>query len=295
MVSPPPSTADPAAATGCDGPDGAVDARRGTRQAVVRGTSMRPGMERGDVLTVVAPDAVEPVRPGEVVTFLDECGNAVTHRLLGRDPAAGGPVMITQGDGRTEPDAPWPADRLVGRVTAAERAQGRLFRRMLALERLAWWEAGERLATRLRSWRPVRRLQRRLVPSRLTLREERRAADSGEWLAITCTACDARGRAAGWQTTLRQGPDTDARPLWLFFGLQVRLRYRGIGLSRRLLAAAEAGVAREGGGRMYAFVRPDNRPSLGLFRSSGWRAAAPPAGTVRVPELATCLCFVKDV
>jgi GNAT superfamily N-acetyltransferase len=256
---------------------------------------MRPEIEGGDVITVDEPNAAEPVRPGEVVTFRDECGNAVTHRLLACEPAAGGPVMITQGDGRTEPDAPWPADRLVGRVTAAERAPARRLRRMLALERLAWWEAGEWLATRLRSWRSIRRLQRRLVPPGLALREERRAGESGEWLAITSTASDARGRAAGWQTVVRQGPDTDSTPLWLFFGLQVRLRYRGIGLSRRLLAAAEASVAREGGGRMYAFVRPDNRPSLGLFRSSGWRAAAPPAGTVRVPELATCQCFVKDV
>ena len=256
---------------------------------------MRPEIERGDVLTVATPDAVEPLRSGEIVAFRDECGNAVTHRLLGSESSAGGPVMVTQGDGRTEPDAPWPADRLIGRVSAAEHPPARLLRRMLAFERLAWWEAGERLAVRVRAIRPLRRLQRRLFAPQLSMDEVRRAPSSGEWLAITCTARDARGEAVGWQTVLHQGADSDSTPLWLLFGLQVRLRYRGIGLGRRLLAAGEAAVAREGRGRLYAFVRPENQPSLRLFASSGWRAVVPPAGTIRAPELASCVCFVKDV
>ena len=295
MGSPPRSSAKPEATPGADHAGPAATGRRGTRRAVVCGTSMRPALEAGDELIVVEPDESKALRPGELVTFRNERGNTVTHRLLGREAAAAGPVLITQGDGRTEPDPPWPADRLIGRVSVAERPPARLLGRMLALERLAWWEAGERLATRLRGSSSLRRLQRRLLTPRLTLHEERRAPASGEWLAITCTARNERDEAVGWQTVLHQGADADSTPLWLFFGLQVRLRYRGIGLGRRLLAAGEAAVARAGRGRLYAFVRPENQPSLRLLESSGWCAAAPPAGTVRAPELAPCVCFVKDV
>jgi hypothetical protein len=295
MGSPPASTAEP----GPERPDGPVDpgvAEVASGRYVVRGTSMRPALGEGDVITVVRPGDAGTIAAGEIVTFRGDDGQAVTHRLLGRDVSDGAPVMVTQGDGRTEPDPAWPEERLVGSVSAASGQPRRLRYRLLACERLAWWEAAERLATWARSWRPVRSLQRRLLGGSLSIREERRSSESGGWLAITCTAFDARGRAAGWQSVVRQGPDADTgRPLWLLFGLQVRLRYRGLGIGARLVAAGEAAVVREGGGLLYAFVRPGNRPSADLFRTAGWRIAAPPAGTARVPELASCLCLVKAV
>jgi GNAT superfamily N-acetyltransferase len=266
-----------------------------TARAVVRGNSMEPAVRNGDVLTVERRGS-EPIRTGDIVSFLDDRGNVVSHRVLGRESPEGRPVVITQGDGRTEPDSPWDVDRLIGVVTAAERLPARLLRRLLSLERLAWWELGEIVATRARAARALRALQRRLHRAPLTIRQERRTATAGEWLAVTCTATDERGDAAGWLTVVRERSNGDTAPsLWLLFGLQVRLRFRGLGLGRRLVTAAEHAVGREGGGRLYAFVRPHNRPSVGLFESNGWRAAPPPAGTLRAPELASCLCFIKDV
>ena len=291
MASPPPSTAD----AGGDGRDDRDPAPRppADARAVVCGTSMEPELRPGDVVTI-AGAAEGPVRAGEIVSFRDAAGHLVTHRVLGYE-GEGGERLVTQGDGRTRPDPPWVADQLVGVVAAAARPRRRLGRRLLALERLAWWELAELATTRLRSWRPVRAALRRLGRGEIGIRELRRAGATNGWLAITCTAVDARERAVGWQTVLREGPDRDTgRPLWLFFGLQVRLRHRGRGLGRRLLAAAEATVAREGGGRMYAFVRPGNRTTVTLFETSGWRAGPPPPGTVRALELASCLCFVKD-
>lgn len=256
---------------------------------------MEPAAKDGDRLTIEPADAAT-VRPGEIATFLDEGGRVVTHRVLGREEAGDGQVIVTQGDGRTVPDQAWSADRLVGRVTAVDRPPRRLGARLLRGERLAWWELAEIAVARLQRVRRLRRAQRRLFPVQAAIRTERRTASTGEWLALTSTAAAGTGAPAGWVTVVREGPDPETRrPLWLLFGLQVRLRYRGQGIARRLLAAADGAVAQEGGGRMYAFVRPGNRPSVALFTACGWRTAAPPAGTVRVPELAGCLCFVKDV
>jgi ribosomal protein S18 acetylase RimI-like enzyme len=266
----------------------------GPQRAVVRGRSMEPAVKDGDRLVIDPADAGS-VRPGEIATFRDGQGRVVTHRVLGRETGGGAPVIVTQGDGRTTPDPAWSEDDLVGRVTARVRSPRRLAVRLLRLERLAWWEVAESVVTRLQSVRALRTLQRRLLAVRVTIIAERRTPATGEWLAVTCTARDDKGSPVGWQSTVRQGPDAETgRPLWLLFGLQVRLRYRGQGIARRLVAAAEAAVAREGGGRIYAFVRPHNRPSVSLFVTSGWCVASPPEGTARVPELAECLCLIKD-
>ena len=295
MGSRPPTTADPAPAERADGLATGVHEPGAPTRLVVRGKSMQPAIADGDVLTIERPPATGAIGAGEIVSFRDDHGRVITHRLLGGEESGSRSVLVTQGDGRTEPDAPWPAERLVGRAVSAERPPQALLRRLVALERLAWWEVAERVATRARAWRPLRSLQRRFFSGSLAFREERRTGSSKTWLSVTCTAADERGKAAGWVTVVRQRADAaTGKPLWLLFGLQVRLRYRGLGVGRRLLGAATAAVAREGGGRLYAFVRPGNRPSVELFSAMGWRVAEAPAGTVCAPELASSLCFTED-
>jgi GNAT superfamily N-acetyltransferase len=296
MGSPPRSTGDPSHGCASDRVARGASDSRGPRQAVVRGTSMEPTLASGDEVTLAQGRDARAIATGEIVTFRDDEGRVVTHRVLGTERLGGSRRVVTQGDGRTEPDPAWPEERLIGRVTAASRPPPRLARRLVAFDRLAWWELAERAATRVRSWRFVRTLQHRAFRSDMPIRVERRLPESGSWLAITCTAAGVRKTAAGWLTAVRESPGVEEGPArWLSFGLQVRLRYRGLGLGRRLVAATEAAVRREGGGLLYGFVRPANRPSLALFRSAGWSVAPPPEGSVRGPELASCLCVMKIV
>jgi ribosomal protein S18 acetylase RimI-like enzyme len=286
--------------TTADGSGSLLAGRRARRpparpalRLVVRGTSMEPVLRRGDVVTVVEPDGAPPASTGDLVCFLDAADAVVTHRLLGPDVASDAAVMVTQGDGRTQPDAPVREERMLGRVTDIEPAGRLLSRRLLSLEPLAWWELAERLATAVRASRHLRRLQRRVLPLAISLRQQQRVPATGDWLSITTTAFDAREQAAGWVTTVRHsGNAGDREPLWLLFGLQVRLRYRGLGIGRRLLAAAGAAVEREGGGCLYAFVRPDNLPSAALFEAMGWRRETAPARTGPAAAVARWLCFV---
>ncbi len=223
---------------------------------------MEPAAKDGDRLTIEPADAAT-VRPGEIATFLDEGGRVVTHRVLGREEAGDGQVIVTQGDGRTVPDPAWSADRLVGRVTAVDRPPRRLGARLLRGERLAWWELAEIAVARLQRVRCLRRAQRRLFPVQAAIRTERRTASTGEWLALTSTAAAGTGAPAGWVTVVREGPDPETRTAAV-----AALRPAGPPpLPRAGDRPAPARGGRwgggAGGGRPHVRVRPPRQPPLG--------------------------------
>lgn len=79
---------------------------------VVAGGSMRPALAVGDIVGVREVPA-QDIRPADVITFRDEDGDFVTHRVIGRE----GGAFVTQGDANGEADRlPVQPEQVVGRI-----------------------------------------------------------------------------------------------------------------------------------------------------------------------------------
>ena len=83
----------------------------GWGRAVVLSGSMEPALPVGALLFIHAQATYEP---GEIITYKDEFGNLVTHRLV----ALENDVATTRGDANNTDDAPFPAARILGKVEA---------------------------------------------------------------------------------------------------------------------------------------------------------------------------------
>lgn len=84
-------------------------------------TSMSPQIQQGDLILVNLKPAAE-ANIGDIITYAtDETGEVtVTHRLVDKyQDEAGNELLVTQGDTNTEPDRPFPADRMIGVVTGS--------------------------------------------------------------------------------------------------------------------------------------------------------------------------------
>jgi hypothetical protein len=93
----------------------------GPMRLQVQGLSMWPSLRPGDRATV-EPVTVDALRRGAWVV-LRRSNALVLHRFLGFTCAG---LLLTKGDNRLAPDAPWPREALVGHVVAFSR-QGRTF------------------------------------------------------------------------------------------------------------------------------------------------------------------------
>jgi hypothetical protein len=114
-------------------------AREHPVEVTVRGGCMAPLLSDGERVKVA------PARfywPGDVVVFQTADGRLLVHRLLGWRPWAGVLAGVTQGDGCPCHDAPVPRERLLGRVTAPERARPRPADRLRALSTFLRLAAG---------------------------------------------------------------------------------------------------------------------------------------------------------
>lgn len=114
-----------------------------------RGGSMRPCIQDGDA--VVVEPCAQP-RRGDVVLAAQH-GRVVVHRVLGRAVIEERAYVLTQGDATPWPDAPIPAERVLGRVAQVERP-GQPPRRLPVGTRRALaylWARGRRAARRLRA------------------------------------------------------------------------------------------------------------------------------------------------
>ncbi len=83
----------------------------GWGSAVVLSGSMEPELPVGALLFLHREKSYEV---GEIVTYQDEFGNLVTHRLVALENG----VATTRGDANNTDDAPFPAARICGKVQA---------------------------------------------------------------------------------------------------------------------------------------------------------------------------------
>jgi len=111
------------------------------------GSSMRPAIEDGDVVTI-EPIADEPVRQGDIVLYHSRFDTAVIHRVIRIDKSAER-AILTRGDSAAQNDLPVSMHRVLGRVKLVERAGERIgmvrprrsFAQLVAswFERLKFW------------------------------------------------------------------------------------------------------------------------------------------------------------
>jgi len=131
----------------------------GTEVVRVHGRSMLPSLPPG-TLVRLEPVAVQALQPGDVVALRSDRGAMALHRFCGLTSEG---MLLTQGDRPAQPDAPWRAEALVGRLAAAQFMGEWRFPRPRVAALLAWTMAwrSQRLARRVRwlvakcAWRPV--------------------------------------------------------------------------------------------------------------------------------------------
>jgi signal peptidase I len=90
----------------------------------VRGTSMTPAVQPGDVLTIQHTNFQE-ISIGQIVLFSRD-GRLITHRVVEKSANPHSPYLVTRGDRVVPNDSPVSPDELLGRVKFIERG-GRRF------------------------------------------------------------------------------------------------------------------------------------------------------------------------
>ncbi len=238
----------------------------------VAGWSMYPTLCKGDWL------AVEPVVPGQLrrgdfVLFHHEFPHGprlICHRLVAMDESAGGRRLITNGDAVAGSSEIIEPDQILGRVVAVTRGwpwsrSGSwcpvLLRRIdrekeRLVQRLAGWLES------IQAWSLYRRLMRRLLrrcfvfslgvpvlPSRRDFR----------LIAKRATTCAGSLRAA--QTVEGYGIEH----------LEVRIRYRGLGVASELVRLAATVASARGATALRATIERDNVAARRLFDKVGFR------------------------
>lgn len=91
----------------------------------VRGTSMTPAIQPGDLLSIHHVDFQE-ISIGQIVLYARD-GRLITHRVVKKSASPQAPQLITRGDRVVQNDYPVSPDELLGRVKFIERG-GRRFR-----------------------------------------------------------------------------------------------------------------------------------------------------------------------
>lgn len=112
------------------------------------GSSMRPTIEDGDIITLVPLNDI-PVKQGDIVLLQTRVDTAVIHRVVRIDRSSSERIIVTRGDAAQQNDVPVPAHRVLGKVKQIERAgenvriskpNSGLFEKMYSmLKRLRFW------------------------------------------------------------------------------------------------------------------------------------------------------------
>jgi signal peptidase I len=111
------------------------------------GTSMRPTIDDGDVVTV-APIEPATINSQDIVLFATHSGTALIHRVVSLQTRNGVLYALTRGDHSQHPDTPVPLTRVLGRVVALQqkgkgkiiplRRSDNLFSRIRLMLRRLW-------------------------------------------------------------------------------------------------------------------------------------------------------------
>ena len=106
------------------------------------GSSMRPAIEDGDVITV-EPLTGDPIRQGDIVLYHTRFDTAVIHRVVRVERSNSERAVVTRGDAASHSDGAVPIHRVLGRVKLIERAGERIRmvvpKRGLAQIALGWF------------------------------------------------------------------------------------------------------------------------------------------------------------
>ncbi|HSB08290.1 MAG TPA: signal peptidase I [Blastocatellia bacterium] len=89
------------------------------------GSSMSPGIEDGDIITV-EPITGELIKPGDIVLYHSRFETAVIHRVVRLERSSSERCIVTRGDAASHNDGPVPLHRVLGRVSRVERAGERI-------------------------------------------------------------------------------------------------------------------------------------------------------------------------
>ena len=117
-------------------------------QIRMSGSSMSPGIEDGDLITV-EPIEDGSIKTGDIVLYQSRYDTAVIHRVVRVDRASSERSLVTRGDATSQNDIAIPEHRVLGRVKLVDRAGVRIkmeapkqsFGSMLTswLSRLRFW------------------------------------------------------------------------------------------------------------------------------------------------------------
>ncbi|HXG64324.1 MAG TPA: signal peptidase I [Blastocatellia bacterium] len=89
------------------------------------GSSMRPAIDDGDVVTI-EPVNDGPIKSGDIVLYQTRFDTAVIHRVVRIERSSSERSVITRGDAATQNDVAVPVHRVLGRVKVVERAGARV-------------------------------------------------------------------------------------------------------------------------------------------------------------------------
>jgi signal peptidase I len=89
------------------------------------GSSMRPAIEDGDIITV-EPITEVPIKQGDIVLYHSRFDTAVIHRVVRVERSSSERAVVTRGDAASHNDGPVPIHRVLGRVKLIERAGERI-------------------------------------------------------------------------------------------------------------------------------------------------------------------------
>lgn len=92
-----------------------------TVEICMSGSSMRPAIEDGDLVTI-EPIADGRINQGDIVLYQSRFDTAVIHRVIRIERSSSDRLVVTRGDAATQNDLAVPLNKILGRVKNVERA-----------------------------------------------------------------------------------------------------------------------------------------------------------------------------
>lgn len=92
-----------------------------TVEICMSGSSMRPAIEDGDLVTI-EPISEGKINQGDIVLYQSRFDTAVIHRVIRIERSSSERIVITRGDAASQNDLAIPLTTILGRVKNIERA-----------------------------------------------------------------------------------------------------------------------------------------------------------------------------